>query len=182
VPNDSQRGRAVRDCFERGKNFAGLGHEVTSRVEACRVPLQCRRGMTVPKVNRPRRRGCARRRSAAKDLRTAFRKERCWIDRLRLPRERSLLLLAGDERTPPHGLAKDRLGNLGTPNDHRHADGAELGLALPAFRAYLEDPARFEPSLERTGPLLRVVDGSARRQERLNDRAGGGLVCVLLRR
>jgi pyruvate dehydrogenase E2 component (dihydrolipoamide acetyltransferase) len=30
--------------------------------------------------------------------------------------------------------------------DHRYADGAHLGRAMKAFRAYLEDPAAFEPS------------------------------------
>lgn len=31
--------------------------------------------------------------------------------------------------------------------DHRYADGSELGVALKAFRAYLEDPSQFEPEL-----------------------------------
>jgi pyruvate dehydrogenase E2 component (dihydrolipoamide acetyltransferase) len=29
--------------------------------------------------------------------------------------------------------------------DHRYVDGADLGQALAAFRAYLEAPAAFEP-------------------------------------
>jgi pyruvate dehydrogenase E2 component (dihydrolipoamide acetyltransferase) len=48
--------------------------------------------------------------------------------------------------------------------DHRYADGAELAEALGAFRAYLEDPAQFEPSFETNGPPLRVVANTACRQ------------------
>lgn len=46
--------------------------------------------------------------------------------------------------------------------DHRYADGAELALALRAFREYLENPAAFEPAFEiqpaaLRGPGLRAV-------------------------
>ena len=54
--------------------------------------------------------------------------------------------------------------------DHRYADGAELGEALGAFRAYLEDPEQFEPSWERTDPLLRVVAGGGSKRDSLNER------------
>jgi pyruvate dehydrogenase E2 component (dihydrolipoamide acetyltransferase) len=37
--------------------------------------------------------------------------------------------------------------------DHRYVDGAELGLALKAFREYLENPAAFEDG--RSGPAPR---------------------------
>jgi pyruvate dehydrogenase E2 component (dihydrolipoamide acetyltransferase) len=36
--------------------------------------------------------------------------------------------------------------------DHRYADGAQLGKALKAFRAYLADPAAFEPELTSAPP------------------------------
>jgi pyruvate dehydrogenase E2 component (dihydrolipoamide acetyltransferase) len=41
--------------------------------------------------------------------------------------------------------------------DHRYADGAELGVALKTFRAYLEDPTAFEPPLDATGNVAGVV-------------------------
>ena len=35
--------------------------------------------------------------------------------------------------------------------DHRYVDGAQLGKALKTFRAYLADPASFEPPISDAG-------------------------------